>query len=81
MTAEFGVKWLLRFISVTTLPAFTAASPDQRTGFFWAVFVDFAESLAQAMLLLYLLLRLPPRSDHGRVRQSARNGHRPRPFS
>ena len=35
MTAETGVKWLLRFISLTTLPAFVAAVMPQR----WLAFV------------------------------------------
>jgi len=138
MTAESGLKWLLRFIGVTTIPAFIAAvmpqswlaylvnqaapgtstgilvtylarglmamyaliglqcfvfssditryrpliwilgvgtliialtglialfstvPPDYRTGFFWIVFGDFAEGLAQAVLLVILLLRIPP---------------------
>jgi len=34
MTAETGAKWLLRFISLTTLPAFVAAVMPQR----WLVF-------------------------------------------
>jgi hypothetical protein len=34
MTAETGVKWLLRFISLTTIPAFVAAVMPQR----WLVF-------------------------------------------
>lgn len=141
MTAETGLRWLLRFIWVTTLPALVAAAmpqpwlawlidkgapgteagilvtylarmlmvmyafiglqcliastdirrylplirvlgigsliiapvglivlffqvpPDQRTDMFWIVFVDFAEGLAQAVLLVVLLLRIP-RSNH-----------------
>jgi len=35
MTAETGVKWVLRFISLTTLPALVAAVMPQR----WLVFV------------------------------------------
>jgi len=34
MTAETGVKWLLRFIGLTTLPAFVAAAMPQK----WLVF-------------------------------------------
>jgi len=143
MTAEFGLTWLLRFIGVTTLPAFVAVvmpqswlvywttraapgtpvgilftylarvlmamyafvgllclilstdiprylpliwvfgvgsavggmvglialfaavPPDQRIGFFWVVFGDFAEALAQGVLLVCLLLCLPLRPGHG----------------
>jgi hypothetical protein len=139
MTAESGLKWLLRFIALTTVPAFLAAimpqpwlahliakgapgtsagilvtylarmlmilyaflglqaliismdipryipliwiisvgslmlasvglavlftqvPPDQRTGIFWVVFVDFAEGLAQAVLMVILLFRLENR--------------------
>ena len=139
MTAESGLKWLLRFIALTTVPAFIAAimpqpwlaylvakgapgtsagilvtylarmlmilyaflglqalvismdiprylplvwiigvgtlvlasvglavlftqvPPDQRTGMLWVVFVDFAEGLAQAILMVILLLRTPRR--------------------
>ena len=35
MTAETGVKWVLRFISLTTLPALVAALMAQR----WLAFV------------------------------------------
>lgn len=137
MTAESGLKWLLRFIGVTTIPAFVAAvmpqswvaflihklepglpigilvtylwrllmllyafvglqcfifaadlrrylpivrvmgvgtvivalsglialfagvAPDQRTGLFWIVFVDFTDGLAKGILLVILLSRLP----------------------
>jgi hypothetical protein len=137
MTAESGLKWLLRFIALTTVPAFLAAimpqawlaywidkgapgtsagilvtyltrmlmimyaflglqgfvismdirrysplvwiigvgslvlasvglavlfsqvPPDQRTGIFWVVFVDFTEGFAQAVLMVVLLLRIP----------------------
>lgn len=147
MTAESGLKWLLRFIALTTVPAFFAAlmpqswlayliakgapgtsagilvtylarmlmimyalvglqclvismdlpryrpliwilgvgslvlaavalavlfrqvPPDQRTGIFWIVFVDFSEGLAQAVLMVILLFRMPP-SRHGHVRDS-----------
>lgn len=141
MTAESGLKWLLRFIGITTIPAFVAAvmpqswlaflihkaepgmpigilatylarilmlmyafiglqcfifatdvrrylpliwligigtvvvaliglialflsvAPDHRTGLFWIVFGDFAEGLAQGVLLVVLLCRVanPPR--------------------
>ncbi len=50
-------------IGLTAL--FAAVPPDQRTGFFWVVFGDFAEGLAQGVLLLLLLLRLPRRPDNG----------------
>jgi hypothetical protein len=140
MTAESGLKWLLRFIALTTVPAFLAAvmpqswlaylidkgapgtsagilvtylarvlmmmyalvglqclvvsmdiqryrpliwilgvgslvfaavglavlfsqvPSDHRAGIFWVVFVDFAEGLAQAVLMVMLLLRVPRRS-------------------
>ena len=35
MTAETGVKWVLRFISLTTLPAFVAVAMPQR----WLLFM------------------------------------------
>ena len=35
---------------------------DQRTGIFWIVFVDFAEGLAQGILMVLLLLRIRPHS-------------------
>jgi len=141
MSAEFAMKWLLRFIGITTIPAFLAAvmpqswfaylihrvdpaipvgllvtylgripmaphafarlqcfifatemrwyrplirilgvgslaaaliglialfstvPPDQRTGFFWVVFGDFAEGLVQASLLVILLFRIQYSSD------------------
>ena len=40
MTAETGAKWLLRFISLTTLPAFVGVAMPQR----WLIFAfDWAE--------------------------------------
>ncbi len=36
-----------------------AVPPDQRIGFFWIAFVDQAEGLAQSVLLVILLLRIP----------------------
>jgi hypothetical protein len=44
-------------IGLTVL--FSQVPPDQRTGIFWIVFVDFAEGLAQAVLIVILLLRIP----------------------
>jgi hypothetical protein len=44
---------------------FIAVPPDQRIGFFWIAFVDQAEGLAQSILLLALLFRIPRRSLHG----------------
>jgi hypothetical protein len=44
---------------VGLIALFGAVTPDQRTGFFWVVFADFAEGLAQGVLLVCLLLRLP----------------------
>jgi hypothetical protein len=38
---------------------FSAVPPGHRTGFFWVVFGDFAEGLAQAVLVVILLLRIP----------------------
>ena len=38
---------------------FLAVPPDQRIGFFWIAFVDQAEGLAQSVLLVILLLRVP----------------------
>ena len=38
-----------------------AVPPDQRIGFFWFAFVDQAEGLAQSVLIVILLLRIPPR--------------------
>jgi hypothetical protein len=153
MTAESGLKWLLRFMALTTVPAFFAAimpqawlaywidkgapgtsagilvtylarmlmimyafvgfqglvismdirrycplvwiigvgslvlasaglavlvsqvPPDQRTGIFWVVFVDFAEGLAQAVLMVILLFRIPRRdslSEHSPSPATAR---------
>ncbi len=40
---------------------FTQVPPDQRTGIFWVIFVDFAEGLAQAILIVLLLLCIPRR--------------------
>lgn len=40
---------------------FSQVPPDQRTGIFWIVFVDLAEGLAQAVLMVILLLRIPHR--------------------
>jgi hypothetical protein len=45
--------------SVGLVVLFTQVPPEQRTGSFWVVFVDFAEGLAQAVLMVILLLRIP----------------------
>ncbi len=37
---------------------FSQVPPDQRGGMFWVVFVDFAEGLVQAILMVALLLRM-----------------------
>ena len=37
---------------------FSQVPPDQRNGMFWIIFVDFAEGLAQAVLIVVLLLRI-----------------------
>ncbi len=56
--------WVLGVASVVApvvglIALFAAVPLDQRVGFFWVVFVDFAEGLAQGVLLVFLLLRLP----------------------
>jgi hypothetical protein len=56
--------WLLGIVtliiaSVGLVVLFSAVPADHRVGFFWFVFVDFAEGLAQAVLLIILLLRIP----------------------
>ena len=38
---------------------FLAVPPDQRVGFFWVACVDQAEGLAQSVLLVILLWRIP----------------------
>ncbi len=50
---------VLACVGLTVL--FSQVPPDQRTGIFWVVFVDFAEGLAQAILIVILLLRIPRR--------------------
>ena len=37
---------------------FSTVPSAQRTGFFWVVFWDFAEGLAQGLVLVVLLLRI-----------------------
>jgi len=44
---------------------FIGVPPDQRIGFFWFAFVDLAEGLAQGLLLVALLLRIPRRNARG----------------
>jgi len=44
---------------------FYAVPSDHRIGFFWVVFVDLAEGLAQGVLLVTLLLRVPRSTPHG----------------
>jgi hypothetical protein len=56
--------WVLGVASLVGATAglialFAAVPPDHRGGFFWIVFGDLAEGLAQAILLVFLLLRLP----------------------
>jgi len=58
--------WVLGVASLVGAAAglialFAAVPPDHRVGFFWVVFGDVAEGLAQAILLVLLLLRLPRR--------------------
>lgn len=48
--------------SVGLIVLFSQVPSDQRTGVFWLVFVDFAEGLVQAILMVFLLLRIRPRS-------------------
>ncbi len=45
--------------TVGLLALFTGVAPDQRTGLFWIVFVDFTDGLAKGILLVILLSRLP----------------------
>jgi hypothetical protein len=56
-----GVGSLL-LAALGLLVLFSQVSPDQRTGIFWIVFVDFAEGLVQAILMVVLLLRISSRS-------------------
>jgi len=56
--------WILGAGSLILAPVglvvlFSQVPSDQRTGIFWIVFVDFAEGLAQAVLIVVLLLRIP----------------------
>jgi len=56
--------WLLGVGSLIVAPIglivlFAGVAPAHRVGFFWIVFGDFAEGLAQAVLLVILLLRIP----------------------
>ncbi|OHB63071.1 MAG: hypothetical protein A2Y77_08150 [Planctomycetes bacterium RBG_13_62_9] len=53
--------WVLGVASLVVAPVglivlFAGVPPDQRTGIFWIVFVDLAEGLAQAILMIVLLL-------------------------
>lgn len=43
---------------------FTAVEPEHRTGIFWIVFGDFAEGLAQAVLMVILLLHIKHCEPH-----------------
>jgi hypothetical protein len=59
--------WILGVGSLILAPVglivlFSQVPPDQRNGMFWIVFVDFAEGLVQAILLVVLLLRIRPRA-------------------
>jgi len=51
----------LVFAPIGLIVLFSQVPPDQQTGIFWFVFVDFAEGLAQAILMVLLLLRIRPR--------------------
>ena len=44
---------------VALIILFTQVPLDQRTGIFWIVFVDFAEGLAQGILMVALLIARP----------------------
>jgi hypothetical protein len=59
----FPLIWVLGVGSLVVAPIglivlVSQVPPDQRTGMFWIVFVDFAEGLAQAILMVVLLLRI-----------------------
>ena len=61
--------WILGVGSLIVAPIglivlFTGVAPDHRVGFFWYVFGDFAEGLAQAVLVVILLLRIPRRNSY-----------------
>jgi len=47
--------------SVGLVVLFSQVPPGQRTAMFWIVFVDFAEGLVQAVLIVALLLRIHQR--------------------
>ena len=62
--------WILGVGSLILTPIglivlFSQVPADQRTGIFWIVFVDFAEGLAQAILIVVLLLRIRQRGPRG----------------
>jgi hypothetical protein len=59
----FPLIWVLGVGSLILAPVglivlFSQVPADQRTGIFWIVFVDFAEGLVQAILIVILLLRI-----------------------
>jgi len=55
MTAESGLKWLLRFVAVTTIPAFIASVMPQS----WVVyFINKAEPQTTVGILINYLFRL-----------------------
>ena len=59
--------WILGVGSLILAPIglivlFSQVPPDQRSGMFWVVFVDFAEGLVQAILMVALLLRIRHRA-------------------
>ncbi|MCX5643570.1 MAG: hypothetical protein NTZ17_02620 [Phycisphaerae bacterium] len=58
--------WVLGAASVVgtiigLIALFATVPPDHRTVFFWVVFGDFAEGLAQGVLLVVFLLHIPSR--------------------
>jgi len=58
-----GIACLIgTFAGLTAL--LIAVPSDQRIGFFWIAFADQAEGLAQSVLLLILLFRVPPPTRH-----------------
>ena len=75
--------WIVGLGSLILAPVglvvlFSQVPPDQRNGMFWIVFVDFAEGLAQAVLLVILLLRIRqrgPRRGSGRSAAIAEMDH------
>lgn len=58
--------WIIAVGSLVVAPVvlivlFSQVSPERWDAMFWIVVVDMAEGLAQAVLMVVLLLRVPPR--------------------